>query len=245
MYTNRRGFTLIELLVVISIIALLLSIVMPAMTKVREQGRTVVCANTLKQIGLAANVYSVDNRDELPLSVYFYPSHTGQLWVHALSKYLGGFAEAVNGYPGPWHQKGNAYYNGFYRCMSQKVHEKFASPWPPVHYLDFGMNTNINYGINNPGELPNYHIKFSQIKNPGNVLLFADGGGVANVGPGMFTPVPNDIPGVYSSICPRHGSKVNLSANISFVDGHASLVSKSSIPENNTGLWLPNSSWRP
>ena len=47
------GFTLIELLVVISIIALLLSILMPALSRVKEQGRRVVCASEVRQAGLA------------------------------------------------------------------------------------------------------------------------------------------------------------------------------------------------
>jgi len=42
---KRQGFTLIELLVVIAIIALLMAILMPALQKVKEQGRKIVCSN--------------------------------------------------------------------------------------------------------------------------------------------------------------------------------------------------------
>jgi prepilin-type N-terminal cleavage/methylation domain-containing protein/prepilin-type processing-associated H-X9-DG protein len=55
------GFTLIELLVVISIIALLLSILTPSLNKVKEQGKKVVCANNMKQVVLALQMYAAEN----------------------------------------------------------------------------------------------------------------------------------------------------------------------------------------
>ncbi len=60
---KRNGFTLIELLVVISIIALLLSILMPSLQKVKEQGRRVVCATHQKQCLLALQMYGNENKD--------------------------------------------------------------------------------------------------------------------------------------------------------------------------------------
>ena len=60
------GFTLIELLVVISIIALLLSVVLPAMSKAKEKARFVVCKSGLKQYGLAGTMYLSDNDGYFP-----------------------------------------------------------------------------------------------------------------------------------------------------------------------------------
>jgi prepilin-type N-terminal cleavage/methylation domain-containing protein/prepilin-type processing-associated H-X9-DG protein len=60
---GRRGFTLIELLVVIAIIALLMGILLPALNRVRKQGKSVVCCNNLRQVGMGANLYA-ENHDQ-------------------------------------------------------------------------------------------------------------------------------------------------------------------------------------
>jgi prepilin-type N-terminal cleavage/methylation domain-containing protein/prepilin-type processing-associated H-X9-DG protein len=63
--TKKKGFTLIELLVVIAIIAILLSIIAPALKNAREQGKRVVCLNNLKQMTIAWIMYSDNNGDKL------------------------------------------------------------------------------------------------------------------------------------------------------------------------------------
>ncbi len=62
----RAGFTLVELLVVVTILALLISILMPSLKKARSQTKRTVCASNLRQIGIALNGYLADSNDRLP-----------------------------------------------------------------------------------------------------------------------------------------------------------------------------------
>ena len=62
---KRKGFTLIELLVVIAIIAVLMAILMPALARVREQGKRIVCEHNLKSLTLAWVMYADDNDDKI------------------------------------------------------------------------------------------------------------------------------------------------------------------------------------
>jgi prepilin-type N-terminal cleavage/methylation domain-containing protein/prepilin-type processing-associated H-X9-DG protein len=63
---EQSAFTLVELLVVIGIIAVLISILIPALSKAREQSIRAKCASNLRQIGIAAMAYAAENKGWLP-----------------------------------------------------------------------------------------------------------------------------------------------------------------------------------
>ncbi len=79
---KRQAFTLIELLVVISIIALLMAILMPALSSAKEQGRAVVCRSNIRQLVLANIGYAIENNDYyVPAAPDMYPGgKNNQRW---------------------------------------------------------------------------------------------------------------------------------------------------------------------
>ncbi len=88
-----RGFTLVELLVVISIIALLMSILMPVLGKAKAQARKVVCLSNMRQIGLGINLYIASNQDAYPQQVYPWgayntPQEQAKYWWFQVHPYI-------------------------------------------------------------------------------------------------------------------------------------------------------------
>ena len=65
MYKQKQGFTLVELLVVIAIIALLMGILMPALSRARDQAQTIACRSNLKNLALGWVMYVDDNEGNL------------------------------------------------------------------------------------------------------------------------------------------------------------------------------------
>ena len=100
--TNKKAFTLIELLVVISIIALLLSILMPSLQRVKAQALRIVCSSNLHQLAIAAIAYGASNDDKIPQSCqqagpviwYYYNSANG--WDHNLFDAYGSYVGKKN-----------------------------------------------------------------------------------------------------------------------------------------------------
>lgn len=64
---KRRAFTLLELVIVIAIISILTALLLPAISRTKESGRSAVCLNNLHQIGIALQLYVQDNANRLPV----------------------------------------------------------------------------------------------------------------------------------------------------------------------------------
>ncbi|MDA3962357.1 MAG: DUF1559 domain-containing protein [Planctomycetota bacterium] len=151
MKTRRTAFTLIELLVVISIIAILASLLIPAVTMVRESARAADCANNLRQLGLFMEDYASEHYGLYPPANI----HDHYSWLPKPIQGVHGWTIQGTGHHG-W-----ALYLGEYMKVEAKDqwgHRKFITdvflcksvPWTPnITAADFRAETiKICYGMN-------------------------------------------------------------------------------------------------
>jgi prepilin-type N-terminal cleavage/methylation domain-containing protein len=145
---RSRGFTLIELLVVITIIAILIALLLPAVQAVRNAARRVQCKNNLKQIGIALHNY-LETYSVFPMSFAADPNSPGGEWsIHArllpfidqgmVSKQI----DLRDAYSSPKNAVAKTHRVPIFLCPSEvEDRARIDSSGTPIHYP-------VNYGFN-------------------------------------------------------------------------------------------------
>ncbi len=185
---KKNAFTLIELLVVISIIALLLSILMPALGKVKKQAKRVVCSSNLHNWGLAFHGYTSDNDNRLLSSyrassssgpipgIIFLAKQTGihwkdQIYMDAITPYIPGFDIDNKEMSPAWICPSSAVDKEKlfteYAATINKPDDQLQLIWFPVSYAYFARADEWGEFSTKPKELTGRYLS-------GNKLLMAD-----------------------------------------------------------------------
>jgi len=207
------GFTLIELLVVIAIIAILASLLLPALNSAKEKAKAVLCIGNLKQRGMAFSMYASDNNGLLP--PYCHSPGTGTHYTNLLvdGQYL-----PDPGWSNWWW--GIPKHAGIWICPSGNG------------LFGYGALTGISgahWGFK-PADI-NPYIRFPTVTRPSSLILTADGclpGIDSDYGPeykdpwdiGFWCPLDNGAT-PYISVNGNHvANRHSNGANITFADGH-------------------------
>lgn len=216
---RKKRFTLVELLIVIAIIAILASMLMPALRTAMENARRISCAARLKQLGLAAIMYSHDNSEYIlpAYSSYISTQNAGIIWPNNLLSYFNDKIRPGEVYMDKTYKPGETGYltkrkHPFYICHSMK-NETGLYVEATEYALGYVLNQTFSYDatyVKQYGSFPaisQYVLKRTNQKYAGSVgdlWLFAD------LNPNMSNAIygrgstPNVNPGS------RHAGKVNL-----------------------------------
>ncbi|MEM6257976.1 MAG: prepilin-type N-terminal cleavage/methylation domain-containing protein [Planctomycetota bacterium] len=208
------GFTLIELLVVVSIIALLIAILLPALGAARESAQALQCKSNLRQLQIANTAYQVENKGFLPQ-----PAQDGDigdaqeegrvLWFNALDQYLG--------------QDKKEYSSNDADARNYNVFKQ-----DPV-WLDAGadrdnvrtykMNRYLGNSDNRAGLPPVKFYRVDDFKDASNTVVFLDGRGLDT--PSITTGnIDTGGAGLFSATEVYAGLRHDGGANVVFGDGH-------------------------
>jgi prepilin-type N-terminal cleavage/methylation domain-containing protein/prepilin-type processing-associated H-X9-DG protein len=214
--SNDRGFTLVELLVVIGIIAVLIALLLPALSGAREQSRTIACLSNLRQLAAAAHMYCNNNNGSYPPATGFEirpPLTLGIAWDFTT------IYDAATGKttiePGLLWQGGRNLQ--IQQCPNYEGRSNTAAD----PYTGYNYNTSyIGHGYGESIEAP---LKSSGMRRASEVALFGDGQYFGGANKFMRAPFPNPGDAAFRDRAAgtqgfRHRGR---GTNVAFCDGHA------------------------
>jgi len=175
---KRKGaFTLIELLVVISIIALLLSILMPALSKVKEQAKLLICKSQVRQVLLAELLYAQDNEEQFP------PINFSQMYVAynlpmpPMDKFGPTvWTEAI----GPYIPQAQRRQEDFYltcpnfKKMHPGIENVAGTPYGQLGAADNNQDGEISTIPSGPDLFPGRTLKLFEVRQPSRVVFISE-----------------------------------------------------------------------
>lgn len=186
---KRTAFTLIELLVVISIIALLIGILLPALGSARETARAIKCSSGMRQVAIGFTAYTVENKDFYP-PAYVYPTtpwdgsgDSGYSWD--VADQIDGGGSSVGYVHWSWGIIGvESLTTDAFSCPTMQnggVEPTFPGPGSPtdrqVNPLSYTANAAIvprNKFTTSPGSRKNQLVKASWLVSPSEEILVTE-----------------------------------------------------------------------